>query len=169
MLLSVLLAIVIVICVAMVGVILLQKSEGGALGMSGGGPGNFMTARGTGDLLTRTTQILAAMFFALCLAMTLLSGHNRANSIVDRVKINGIVPAAPAPSTGPTASPTPGQGVAGARRLAPATRSAPTGQVGLFGETTEAKGSAHAKPGASGPANPLANITVQSSAPPANR
>jgi preprotein translocase subunit SecG len=171
MLLSVLLAIVIVICVAMVGVILLQKSEGGALGMSGGGPGNFMTARGTGDLLTRTTQILAAMFFALCLAMTLLSGHNHANSIVDRVKINGIVPAAPAgpaTSTGPTSGPTPGQGVAGAPRLAPATRSAPTGQVGLFGETTGG-GSAHAKPGPSGPANPLANITVQSSAPPANR
>ena len=50
----------------MVGIILLQRSEGGALGMSGGGPGNFMSARGTGDLLSRTTQILAGAFFLLC-------------------------------------------------------------------------------------------------------
>ena len=65
MLLDILLAILIVVCLSLIGVILLQRSEGGALGMSGGGPGAFMTARGTGDLLTRTTQILAAIFFAL--------------------------------------------------------------------------------------------------------
>ena len=165
MLLGVLLVTIIIICIAMVAIILLQKSEGGALGMSGGGPGNFMTARGTGDLLTRATQILAAMFFALCLAMTLLSGHNRAASIVDRVKIGGIVPppaAAPPPATQATGqATTPPVGLAPA---APATRPAPTGPVGLFGETqAPARGKAPAT------ANPLANITVQSSTPPAHQ
>jgi protein translocase SecG subunit len=62
MLLGILLVLQIIVAIALVGVILLQRSEGGALGM-GGGPGGFMTARGAGDLLTRTTAILAAVFF----------------------------------------------------------------------------------------------------------
>lgn len=115
MLLGVLLAIVIVVCIALVGVILLQRSEGGALGMGGGGPGNFMTARGTGDLLTQTTQVLAGAFFALCLLMTLLSGHNRQQaSVADRLKINNVDPSTlvrpqnpAAPSSAPTGLPAP--------------------------------------------------------------
>jgi preprotein translocase subunit SecG len=93
MLLDILLAILIVVCLSLIGVILLQRSEGGALGMSGGGPGAFMTARGTGDLLTRTTQILAAVFFALCLGMTLISGHSHnagSGSLVDKLKLNAL-------------------------------------------------------------------------------
>ena len=93
MLLDILLAILIVVCLSLIGVILLQRSEGGALGMSGGGPGAFMTARGTGDLLTRTTQILAGIFFALCLAMTLISGHTHnagSGSLVDKLKLNAL-------------------------------------------------------------------------------
>jgi preprotein translocase subunit SecG len=93
MLLGILLAAVIVVCIALVGVILLQRSEGGVLGMSGGGPGNFMSARGTGDLLTRTTQILAAIFFGLCLLMTLLTGHlRREASIANKLKDLSISP-----------------------------------------------------------------------------
>jgi preprotein translocase subunit SecG len=158
MLLDVLLVLIIVICIAMVGVILLQKSEGGALGMSGGGPGNFMTARGAGDLLTRTTQVLGALFFLLCLVMTMLSGHNRAASVTDRIKIGGIAPpqpVAPAQTTAPTPTTAPASGQA----TTPAP-TAPAGQLGLFGEPAS-----KAKPAAG--ANPLANITVQSSAPPA--
>jgi preprotein translocase subunit SecG len=106
MLLGVLLAVIIVVCIALVGVILLQRSEGGALGMSGGGPGNFMTARGTGDLLTRTTQILAGVFFVLCLLMTLLSGRSQQQaSVVDRLKINGIDPSRLAHSQSPAQTP----------------------------------------------------------------
>jgi preprotein translocase subunit SecG len=93
MLLDILLAILIVVCLSLIGVILLQRSEGGALGMSGGGPGAFMTARGTGDLLTRTTQILAALFFSLCLGMTLISGHSHnagSGSLVDKLKLNAL-------------------------------------------------------------------------------
>ena len=60
-LVNVLLVINVFVCVALIAVVLLQRSEGGALGMGGGGgPGNFMTARGAGDLLTRVTWILAA-------------------------------------------------------------------------------------------------------------
>ena len=74
MLLGILLAILIVICIALIGVILLQQSEGGALGMGGGG-GGFMSTRGAGDLLTRTTWILAGLFFFMCLTLTVCSGQ----------------------------------------------------------------------------------------------
>ena len=81
------------IAVALIVFVLLQRSAGGALGM-GGGPSGFMTARGAGDLLTRTTWILAAIFFSLALALTLLSGHDRgAASVVERLKVDAINPA----------------------------------------------------------------------------
>jgi len=56
----------ILIALALIGVVLLQRSEGGGLGIGGGGGGaggGFMTARGTANLLTRVTAILAACFF----------------------------------------------------------------------------------------------------------
>ena len=71
MLLGTLLVFQILVCAALVGVILLQRSEGGALGM-GGGPTGFMTARGAGDLLTKTTAILATIFFVLSLTLTIV-------------------------------------------------------------------------------------------------
>src|ERR1700733_1960489 len=106
MLLGILLAAVIVVCIALVGVILLQRSEGGVLGMSGGGgPGNFMSARGTGDLLTRATQILAGIFFSLCLIMTLVTGHMRREaSIADKLKDLSIAPP-PVSSQAPAQTP----------------------------------------------------------------
>ena len=58
---TVLLVLQILVCVGLVAVILLQRSEGGALGMGGGG-GGMMTARGAGNLLSRTTAILAVFF-----------------------------------------------------------------------------------------------------------
>jgi preprotein translocase subunit SecG len=93
MLLNILLALEIIVSLALVGVVLLQRSEGGALGM-GGGPSGFMTARGAGDLLTRTTWILGAAFFALALLLTIISGRQRgASSVVDRLKVDAINPA----------------------------------------------------------------------------
>jgi preprotein translocase subunit SecG len=61
---------------AMVGVVLLQRSEGGGLGMGGGG-GGFMTSRGTANVLTRATAILAMVFFATSLALSVLAGIDR--------------------------------------------------------------------------------------------
>jgi preprotein translocase subunit SecG len=105
MLLGILLVLQILVSAALTGVILLQRSEGGALGM-GGGPSGFMTARGAGDLLTRTTAILAAIFFVLSLVLTVASGKLRGDgSVVDRVKIDALSPEAlrqpPANQTAP--------------------------------------------------------------------
>jgi preprotein translocase subunit SecG len=61
------------IAVALVGIVLLQKSEGGALGMGGGGMSGFMTGRSTGNLLTRVTMILAGAFFLTSIALVWLS------------------------------------------------------------------------------------------------
>jgi preprotein translocase subunit SecG len=88
MLVAILLALNIVVCVALVGVVLLQRSEGGALGM-GGGPSGFMTARGAGNLLTQVTWGLAATFFILSLVLTILSGgQSGASSVVNRMKVD---------------------------------------------------------------------------------
>lgn len=59
------------ICIAMVAIILLQRSEGGALGIGGGG--GFMSGRGSGNLLTRTTAYMAAAFFITSIALTVLA------------------------------------------------------------------------------------------------
>ena len=83
---TILLTIHIMIAVALVGVVLLQRSEGGALGIGGGGGGGFMTARGTANLLTRVTAILATAFFITSIGLAILAGNGRqAPSIVDEV------------------------------------------------------------------------------------
>jgi preprotein translocase subunit SecG len=88
----------ILIALALIGSVLLQRSEGGGLGIGGGGAGGgFMTARGTANLMTRVTAILAAAFFATSLLLAILAGSQRASvSIVDEV-INET----PAPASGP--------------------------------------------------------------------
>ena len=104
MLIAILLALNIAVCICLVAVVLLQRSEGGALGM-GGGPSGFMTARGAGNLLTTLTWWLAGAFFVISLALTLLSGRERGgSSVVDRVKVESIDPDAvnkQAPATTP--------------------------------------------------------------------
>ncbi|WP_119418780.1 preprotein translocase subunit SecG [Desertibaculum subflavum] len=90
------------IAVALIGVVLLQKSEGGALGIGGGG-GGFMSIRGTANLLTRTTAGLAAAFFATSITLAIYAGTHRApSSIVDRpAPATESQPAAPAQPTVP--------------------------------------------------------------------
>lgn len=86
MLIGVLLAINIVVCLCLIGVVLMQRSEGGALGMGGGNTG-FMTARGAGDLLTRITWILFSVFLLISLTLTILTGRaNTGGSVADQVK-----------------------------------------------------------------------------------
>ena len=73
------------IATALVAVVLLQRSEGGALGIGGGGGGGFLTGRGTANLLTRTTAGLAAAFFTTSILLTLLAQHSAPpRSIFDR-------------------------------------------------------------------------------------
>ncbi len=73
---TVLLVIHITVAFSMIVLILLQRSEGGALGMGGGG-GGFVTGRGAANLLTRTTAVLAAIFFSTSIALGIL-GHRPA-------------------------------------------------------------------------------------------
>src|SRR6266404_3574606 len=89
-----------IIAVALIGFVLLQRSEGGALGMGGGGGmGGLFTARGAADTLTRTTSILAFLFFVTCIALNLLAlrGRNE-TSILDSAPVTSPVKPAPAPA-----------------------------------------------------------------------
>ena len=107
---TVLLLVHIMIAVALVGVILLQRSEGGALGIGGGG-GAFMTGRSAGNALTKTTAVLAGCFFVSSLVLSILASQHRGSpSILSPASQTGgpipglaplQVPAAPAPASPP--------------------------------------------------------------------
>jgi preprotein translocase subunit SecG len=98
---SVLLVIHLIVVLALVGVVLLQRSEGGGLGLGGGSGGvqGFLTGRGQANALTRATAILAALFFVLSIALSVMAGMNRQ----PRSVIDGVVPPA-----GTSAPATPG-------------------------------------------------------------
>lgn len=91
---EVLLAIHLMIAAALVVVILLQRSEGGGLGIggSGGGMGGFMSARGTANLLTRTTAVLAACFFVTSLALAIMADSGRRGSVADEIRVEETRP-----------------------------------------------------------------------------
>ena len=91
---TVLLVIHLLIAVGLIGVVLMQRSEGGALGIgSGGGAGSLFSSRGVGNALTRTTAILAVAFFVTSITLTLLATHGGSGgSIFDN--------AAPPPAQG---------------------------------------------------------------------
>jgi len=107
---TVLLVIHLMIAAALCAVVLLQRSEGGALGIGsgGGGAGGFMTGRGTANMLTRVTAGLAAAFFVTSISLTLIAQQSRRGvSPLDRPAatapaVPGTAPAAPA-----TGAPTP--------------------------------------------------------------
>jgi len=82
---------------ALIGVVLLQRSEGGGLGIGGGG--GFMTSRGTANVLTRATAILAALFFATSLILSILAGYDRRPSSI--FQGTGTSQPAPAPGSAP--------------------------------------------------------------------
>ena len=88
----VLLVIHIIVAIALVGVILLQRSEGGGLGMgSSGGANAFMSVRGQANFMTRLTAILAGIFMVTSIVLAILAGnHGQSSSIVDQL---------PAPAT----------------------------------------------------------------------
>jgi preprotein translocase subunit SecG len=108
---TIILVIHLMIAVALVGTVLLQKSEGGALGIGGGGGmSGFMTGRSTANLLTRTTAILAGAFFATSIVLVILAAHrNEARSILEQTAPANTAPSAPAPTApgSPGAPPAP--------------------------------------------------------------
>ena len=101
---TVLLVLLIIDCVGLVCVILLQRSEGGALGMGGGG-GGLMTARGAGNLLTRTTAILASVFFVLSVGLVILGNYENSYTAVGKASATLKRNPLTTPSRNPEATP----------------------------------------------------------------
>ena len=95
--LTVLIVIHLMIVLAMIGTVLLQRSEGGGLGI--GSTGGFLTSRGTANVLTRTTAILAAAFFATSLMLSAIAGMDRKpKSILQNSSAPATQPAPGAPA-----------------------------------------------------------------------
>jgi preprotein translocase subunit SecG len=93
MLAGILLTIQILVSLAMGGLILIQRSEGGALGM-GGGPSGLVSARGAGNILTRATMILAVIFFANSVGLTVVSNlAKKSQSAINKVDTTKITQA----------------------------------------------------------------------------
>ena len=104
-----------IIAASLVGVILMQRSEGGGLGM-GGSPSGLMSARGAADFMTRATTVLATLFVSLSIALAFVAAQNGGPGKIDsslqrtEVPAGGATQTAPAPassaSTADTAAPT---------------------------------------------------------------
>jgi len=119
---TVLIVIHLLVVLSLIGVVLVQRSEGGGLGIGGGGggAGGFFTARGSANVLTRATAILALLFFITSLSLTVVAGWGRAprsilapadqgqsapgvpasgdTTILDQIRPQGSAPAPAAPS-----------------------------------------------------------------------
>jgi preprotein translocase subunit SecG len=153
---NVLLVAYLIIVLALIGVILLQRSEGGGLGM-GGNAGGLMTVRGSANLLTRSTAILAALFFAAAIGLTIMSELDRGtDSILDQAVSTG-----PQPSTVLDAL---SQMQGDTSSAAPVTASSAATDPGLALPVTAA-------PSASAPATPSASSAAPASseaAPPSS-
>ena len=107
---TVILVIHLLLAIGMVGVILIQRSEGGALGIGGGGGGGgmggFMTGRAAANMLTRATAILAAGFFVTSLTLAIIANSGREKgSILDQAPPAAVeeAPATPAEPSAPVA------------------------------------------------------------------
>jgi preprotein translocase subunit SecG len=103
---TVIIVIHLMVVLAMTGVVLLQRSEGGGLGM-GGGTGGFLTSRGSANVLTRTTATLAAVFFATSLVLSILAGWDRKPHSI----LEGATPTQPSPAGAPAPLGQGGRGV----------------------------------------------------------
>ena len=91
------------VAVALIGLILMQRSEGGGLA-GGGSPAGMMSARGAADFLTRGTAILATIFVALSILLAALAASQRGGHVIDP-SLARPIPAQPAPATAPPAGP----------------------------------------------------------------
>ncbi|BCG94553.1 preprotein translocase subunit SecG [Mesorhizobium sp. 131-2-1] len=152
---TVLIVVHLMVVLALVGVVLLQRSEGGGLGIGGGS--GFMTARGAANALTRATAILAAAFFATSLTLSLVARYGeKPIDILDRVpassskgvldQLPGNAPAGATTPAAPSSSTTP---------AAPASSSATPAPSGN-GAATTAPATAPAAPAPANPATPPA-------------
>ncbi|MEX0759565.1 MAG: preprotein translocase subunit SecG [Tistlia sp.] len=124
---QILLIVHLLIALAMIGVVLLQRSEGGGLGIGGGGGGGggmggFMTGRGTANVLTRATAILAALFMVSSISLAILTGGDRAGvpaSILDQAPPPAAGEGAVPETSGTQGTGTPGTGSPGSGSSTP--------------------------------------------------
>ena len=105
----IILTIHLLLAIGLVGVILLQRSEGGALGIGGGGGGGLLTGRAAGNLLTRTTAILATSFFVTSLILAVLANSHSKTPETPFDKLPTTTPSAAFPKSD---APQPAQPVA---------------------------------------------------------
>ncbi len=122
---TVIIVVHLMVVLAMIGLVLLQRSEGGALGIGGGGGGGgVMPRRGAGNVLTRATAFMAAAFFATSIALTVIARlESRPTDILERLESQQAGDTAPA---APTAGEAPGDS---ADTTAPAVPTPPGGGV----------------------------------------
>src|SRR5262245_45977913 len=124
---AVLLVIHLLIAIALIVAVLLQRSEGGALGIGGGGAGALFSSRGTANVLTRSTAVLAVAFFITSISLTILARQgSHSGSVFDQVPPSGTqqgAPGAPAPGGGSVLPRLPG--ATAPQQSAPAVPAAP--------------------------------------------
>jgi preprotein translocase subunit SecG len=135
----ILLTVHMMLALALIAVVLLQRSEGGMGGLGGGGMSGFMTTRGSANLLTKTTRWLAGIFMATSLVLAWIAVHDHASKsafIPDTPPVEAPadqaggaagIPA-PATGTGPTTGTPPTTGTAPATGTTPSAPAVPTNQ-----------------------------------------
>ncbi|MEC7624220.1 MAG: preprotein translocase subunit SecG [Pseudomonadota bacterium] len=89
-----------IVAAALVGVILMQRSEGGGLGI-GGSPSGMLSARGAADFLTRSTKWLAVLFVVLSIALAAVAVETTGSDAIESTLDRTVAPAAPADPLGP--------------------------------------------------------------------
>lgn len=94
--LHVILVIHLILAVSIIGLVLIQRSEGGGLGIGGGGLGGLASPQSTASILTRATGICAALFFVTSLTLGVMSGHNSPKSISEHLETMAVSQDAPA-------------------------------------------------------------------------
>lgn len=99
-----LLVLQIIVAFALIGVILMQRSEGGGMGV-GGSPAGLMSARGAADFLTRATSWLAVVFVLLCIAMAAVAGHHGSSKLDTSLVKPVVTTPAPANAAAPLDAP----------------------------------------------------------------
>ncbi|WP_434733977.1 preprotein translocase subunit SecG [Rhizobium sp. YTUHZ044] len=167
---TVLIVIHLMIVLALVGVVLIQRSEGGGLGIGGGS--GFMSARGTANALTRTTAILATLFFLTSLGLGILTRYEgRPSDILNRIPAtsgqgNGILDSlgggAQAPANPPAGNGVPSSGAAAPAQQAPAAQA----PAATAPSTTAPAATAPATTAPAAPATPAAPAPAQPSGVP---
>lgn len=83
---QVLLVVQVIITLALIVMVLIQRSDSDGFGLSGGSGGNILSGRASANLMTRTTAILAALFMANALLLGVLAAHKNSGSIVDTIQ-----------------------------------------------------------------------------------